>query len=120
MDEGELGFNPLLPDDEIALVERVAALAQWCDGFVGGLGLGGLDDEHGLSETGREAVEDLGRIARTELTLDGDEADESAFVEVLEFVRIGAILVYEELRATRLLRRTTRTRQEAHGRHRPN
>jgi uncharacterized protein YgfB (UPF0149 family) len=119
LEEGELGFHPLLPDDEQDLSQRVAALNQWCDGFVGGLGLGGLDDQHGLSETGREAVEDLGRIARTELTLDGDEADEGAFVEVLEFVRIGAILVYEELRATRLLRSTTRTRQEQHGRDRP-
>lgn len=119
LEEGELGFTPLLPADDAALELRVDALGQWCDGFVGGLGLGGLDEEHGLSATGREAVEDLGRIARTEMTLDGDEEDEAAFVEVLEFVRIGVILVYEELRATRLRHRSALSARAGHGRHRP-
>lgn len=114
LNEGEYSFNPLLPDDDSALSERVVALGQWCDGFVGGLGLGGMNRQHGLSATGEEAIDDLARIARTELTLDDDsEGDEVAFAEVLEFVRIGAVLVYEELRAGPL----GRTRV-GHGRHR--
>lgn len=102
LEEGEFAFTPVLPDDEQTLAERVAALGQWCDGFVGGLGLGGMPRKHGLSATGREAVDDLGRIARTEVTLDDDgEGDEQAYTEVLEFVRVSAVLVYEELRSAR-------------------
>lgn len=102
LEEGEFTFSPLLPDDEQALGARVSALGQWCDGFVGGLGLGGMPRKHGLTATGREALDDLGRIARADVSLDDDgDADEQAFVEVLEFVRVSAVLVYEELRAAR-------------------
>lgn len=105
LEEGECAFHPLLPGDDRDLADRVVALGQWCDGFVGGLGLGGLRTTDALSGMGREAIEDLARIARTELSLDEDsEGDESAFAEVLEFVRIGAVLVYEELRAGTLAR----------------
>jgi uncharacterized protein len=105
LEEGEYAFALLLPDDPAPLAQRVTALGQWCDGFVGGLGLGGLKRQNGLSATGREAVEDLARIARTELTLDDDgdaDGDEQAFIEVLEFTRMAAVLVFEELRESRM------------------
>lgn len=104
LEDGEYVFAPLLPAEPTPLAERVAALGQWCDGFVGGLGLGGLKRQNALSATGREAVDDLARIARTELTLDADddpEGDEQALAEVLEFTRMAALLIYEELRAAR-------------------
>src|SRR5690242_15263051 len=38
---GTLEFAPLLPDDETALAERTAALGEWCQGFLYGMGLAG-------------------------------------------------------------------------------
>jgi uncharacterized protein YgfB (UPF0149 family) len=44
----EMGFTPLLPNDDTALPERVRALASWCAGFVSGLGQGGAGFEGAL------------------------------------------------------------------------
>ncbi|MDW8478957.1 MAG: UPF0149 family protein [Xanthomonadales bacterium] len=37
--DGELGFVPLLPEDEAPLPARVRALAGWCDAFLGAYGV---------------------------------------------------------------------------------
>jgi len=99
-DAGEFAFQPLLPDPDSALLERAVALGEWCDGFVGGLGLAGMREQE-LSKTGREAVADLARIASTTMDVADGEEDDQAFEEVLEFVRIGAVLIFEELTSAR-------------------
>jgi yecA family protein len=86
---GELDFQPLLPDDDAALDQRVAALGQWCQGFLAGFGLaGGADAE--LAET----LQDFGAIAQ--IGLDDDEASdaegsEENFVAIYEYVRLAAV-----------------------------
>jgi len=97
----ELGFALWLPDDEEALEERTIALAQWCSGFLAGLASGGQLDA--LSEESREAIGDLQEIARAELSSAADdtkesEEDESAFAEIVEYVRVVALTMYEEFR----------------------
>jgi uncharacterized protein YgfB (UPF0149 family) len=108
-----LEFYPLLPDaDEPALRERVAALALWCHGFVTGLGLGGLTLDTALpgSEDGdgqaplAEIVADFTEISR--VVVSPDELKNSAqagfdLAEVIEYVRVGVQLAFEELRARR-------------------
>ena len=39
----EFGFAPVLPEDDAPLAERVAALAQWCGGFLYGVGAAGAE-----------------------------------------------------------------------------
>lgn len=98
----EAGFQPLLPEDGAALGDRVAALAQWCSGFVYGLGsVGGLD-LRSMSEDAREMVSDMTEISRANLTPQGtSEGDEQAYAEILEYVRVGAQLVFLESREAR-------------------
>lgn len=95
---GEMEFEPLLPEDESPLDTRAAALAQWCQGFLYGLGSSQIHDAARLPG-------DLGEIVRdfTEITHAGGEAsstpesDESAYAELVEFVRVGVQLIFEEL-----------------------
>ena len=101
MTDEELGFSLWLPGDEEDLEERTLALAQWCAGFLVGLGSGGSMDT--LSEEAAEAIGDLQQIARAELSadseVDGDnEEDEAAFAEIVEYVRIVALMLREDLR----------------------
>lgn len=92
-------FAPLLPDEDHPLAERTQALLQWCQGFIGGLGLGGLRDERALSDDGREVLHDLAEIARSRVSHDPDsEVDETALTELTEFARVGALLLRSELR----------------------
>lgn len=96
---GTLEFTPLLPDDDTGLAERTAALGEWCQGFLYGLGLAGerlqldaLPDEAG------EVLRDMGQIAQAGFEGDADdEEDEAAYVEIVEYVRVGVQLLYEEL-----------------------
>ncbi len=100
MDDDSFAFSLLLPDMDRPLSERTEALLQWCQGFVGGLGLGGFADENLLSADGREVLRDLIEISRTSVSLDEDEeVDETALAELIEFARVGALLLREDLRA---------------------
>lgn len=44
----------------------------------------------------REVIKDLADIAQVEFDVTDDEESETAYIELLEFVRIAAILCYSE------------------------
>jgi uncharacterized protein YgfB (UPF0149 family) len=97
----EFGFVLWLPDDEEALEERITSLAQWCSGFLAGLASAGQLDA--LSEESKEAIEDLQQIARAEMSStvqasDESEEDETAYAEIVEYVRVVALMLREDFR----------------------
>lgn len=96
----ELVFQPLLPE-EAALTERALALGAWCQGFLFGLASTLPDVTARLGGEALEAVNDFGELALA--VRGGEDADEveNAWVELVEFVRIGVLLVYEDLRGVR-------------------
>jgi hypothetical protein len=97
---GEQGmeFQPLLPDDEQPLNGRAHALALWCTGFLYGLGTGQISDLEALSGDVGEIVRDFNEISRaTGDDADEDESNEQAYAELVEFIRVAAQVVFEEL-----------------------
>ena len=52
----ELDFQLLLPDDDVTLRERTQSLADWCCGFLAGLGMGGLPAQDQLSDEVNEVL----------------------------------------------------------------
>jgi len=100
-EDDEFAFSLWLPDDEEPLEDRAVALARWCSGFLAGLGSGGQLDA--LSQEAREAIGDLQEIARAELSAPtGDaaqnEEDEAAYMEIVEYVRVVALVLREDFR----------------------
>lgn len=95
---GTLEFAPLLPDDETGLADRTDALSEWCQGFLYGMGLAGprLDVEELSDETG-EVLRDMGQIAQAGFEGDDSEEGETAYAEIVEYVKVGVQLLYEEL-----------------------
>jgi uncharacterized protein YgfB (UPF0149 family) len=94
----DMGFEPLLPDDDAALPSRVAGLAQWCHGFLYGLGLGSPVSFERMPGDVGEILRDFSEISRAEVDSgEPAESGEAAYAELLEFVRAGAQLVFEEL-----------------------
>jgi len=90
------GVTPLLPGDSVSLAERAEGLYDWSRGFLYGLGLSGVDRAR-LSEQGREVFDDFAAITHLDLDDLGDSEDnEQALMELTEFVRVAAMLVYEE------------------------
>lgn len=103
----DMGFAPVLPDDETGLEARVHALARWCSGFLYGLASQAGDaDEFDLSRLTPEAgevVNDLTELSRVGLT-DEDHQGESAetdYMELVEYVRVGVQMIFMELRPKR-------------------
>lgn len=94
----ELEFTPLLPGDELPLQERAESLGRWCEGFSTGLGLGGLDKERILSDDGEDFLRDMMDIARVAFDFEGaTEEDEQAYMELQEYLRMGVLMLHEEL-----------------------
>lgn len=95
----ELGFELLLPDEDVPLAMRVKAMAEWCDGFLAGFGTGsGNRRDADLSEDVRSLLASIGDISRAELG--DDESDEEAerdYMELVEYLRIAALTVYTEI-----------------------
>lgn len=91
-----LAFTPLAPDDSRPLVTRAIALYDWVRGFLFAFGMLGVV-ERDLTEQTREVLRDFADITRLDLDqLTGSEEDESALTELIEFVRVAAMLVFEE------------------------
>ncbi|MGP1666236.1 MAG: UPF0149 family protein [Rhodanobacter sp.] len=95
----ELGFEPLLPEDDRPLTERADGLVEWCRGFLGGFGLAGTPAHATLSDEAKEILRDLGTIAGSAFDFGNEDEDEDALVEVQEFVRIGSLLLHTECTA---------------------
>lgn len=91
----DFGFSPLLPEEEEPLSMRLEALSLWVQSFLTGLAIIQPKLDKSSAEV-REVIQDLAEIARVELDVADDEESEAAYVELMEFVRIAAILCFSE------------------------
>ena len=90
--EDDYDFTLFLPDDEQPLNYRVAALRDWCQGFLFGVGTANL--VAGYSEDTREILKDVVEITK----LDNDDAadaeeNEQAFMEITEYLKAAVLLL---------------------------
>jgi uncharacterized protein len=92
----EITFSLLLPDDESTISERSSALSEWCAGFISGLGIGGLGEKPKLNDECDEFVKDMVSISRMETTAEDGEDEEQAFFEIVEYIRVGVIMLHQE------------------------
>lgn len=96
MHSAEFGLQLLLPDDVAPMEIRVEALGNWCHGFLNGYGVSERQSTRGPTEECNEVLEDYTQICR--LGIDNEESeDEQSLMELTEYVRMGAILIFEEL-----------------------
>jgi uncharacterized protein YgfB (UPF0149 family) len=95
-------FALLLPEDDVALEQRTAALAQWTSGFLYGFGTALPRSAATLPPNVDEVLSDFGRMAAATVDPDSDtEEQEQAYAELVEYVRAGVWLLYAELTALR-------------------
>lgn len=92
----DLGFNLLLPNDHESLYERLSYMVGWVQSFLVGFGVN-QTNLAGLSEDVREAIDDMVEIAKLDFGVDEDEEAERAYFEISEYLRISALLCFNEL-----------------------
>ncbi|MFT4198418.1 MAG: UPF0149 family protein [Pseudoxanthomonas sp.] len=93
LEDGGFGLALLLPPAEAALQARADALLEWCRAFLGAFGLA-AGAQPPLGEDGREALDDLAKLAGARPEAGEGEEDEQALAEIEEFVRVAALLLH--------------------------
>ena len=86
----------LIPDDDAPLADRADSLAAWCRGFVSGVRSFAKAQDAFSSEV-KESISDLANITQLDTELDESDANEADFMELSEYVRMAAIMVFTEL-----------------------
>lgn len=95
---GDALHAPLLPDGIDVGADSLAAVRDWCQGFLYGFGLGGQGVDRGLDDAAAEWLRDIAEISRidTEGAEDSEE-NRAALIEVEEYLRVGLTLVQDAL-----------------------
>jgi len=96
LEANDFSFRMLLPGDDLELAARVEALGNWCQGFLVGLALGGLDQPawSSLQPDLAEGLLDMAAVAQIEVDDQGTEDD---YEHLCEYVRMVVLNVYAEL-----------------------
>ena len=92
----DFSLRILVPDDDEAIAVRAAALGAWCRGFLSGFGLVAQPSDAELSDDAAGFLRDLQQIGRIDETAENAD-DESSFMELCEYTRMGALLLREEM-----------------------
>lgn len=112
LNSGDLNFELLLPPEQDSLEAQVTALQKWCQGFAFGLALSGLKTMQDLPEDTRDWVQDVVKIgAAGEMDVHDEDESEEAFMELAEFVRVGVLMMNEELQPVRGRTHLTETKE---------
>lgn len=93
----EFDFHPLLPDDEVDIVTRTAALAAWASGFLSGFS---QVNRTQVGQDSSEILKDFAAIAVASVDEDEDEDEaEGSYLEVCEYLRFASLNVFMDSRA---------------------
>ena len=97
LESHDLDFQPLLPNDDSPIDERISALSEWCHGFLNGFAISQQANSSLEDEDSKELIENFTRICNLGAGDEPDEGDERALFELVEYVRLGAIFMYDQL-----------------------
>jgi yecA family protein len=93
----DFDFYPMLPDDDTPIDERICALGEWCHGFLNGFAISQEANSCLEDDDSRELIENFTRICHIGVGEEPDQNDEKALFELVEYVRLGAIFMYDQL-----------------------
>ncbi|MGF1547269.1 MAG: UPF0149 family protein [Thiotrichales bacterium] len=94
---GDLELRLLLPDDDQTLELRVAAACDWARGLLYGMAEQGTATRKLMDRESREFLADCRNISNTEFATEETEADEQVYFELIEFLRLGAMMLRDAL-----------------------
>lgn len=100
LDEKPMPLSLLLPQDIVVDAARLAAVRDWCQGFLFGIGLGGKTLTGRLSAQGQELLQDFAEFTRLDTdNVENSEENQAALIEIEEYLREGVMLIRDELLA---------------------
>jgi uncharacterized protein YgfB (UPF0149 family) len=98
LSEFSFEFMLLLPDDSVDINQRAELLGLWCQGFLVGLEKCGISLHNHPQNDVTDALNDIIEIAQVSFgDITDSEEDETAYLELLEHVRLSALMIFCEL-----------------------
>ena len=99
LNDPECDFQLILPDDDDTLEIRTNAICDWCQGYLAGISMSGVKDLNTLPGHAQEICHDFIEISRAPANyeIESSEEDEVALLELVEYIRVAVLLIYEEL-----------------------
>ncbi len=93
-----LEFEPLLPDDDYPLDERMVAACSWARGLIIGLAKQGIDVQgiDDVSADSTDFIKDMYQVSQAEFQVAFDEESELVYSELVEYLKMGTLLLQEE------------------------
>ena len=94
----DYSFHILVPDDAESFETRIEHFAYWCQGFISGLNLVGVELSGQPIPEVQEALEDLVKFSCLKYDEEeaGDEASEHAYSELVEYAKVAVMLIFTE------------------------
>jgi uncharacterized protein YgfB (UPF0149 family) len=97
LQDEELTFYLLLPDEDDELGDRAAELGSWCQGFLHGFAV--AEKVSGRSLSGKEEVQEILSDFAAVAEIDSDDEDDSEeaendFMQLTEYVRMASLTLY--------------------------
>jgi uncharacterized protein YgfB (UPF0149 family) len=91
-------FLLILPADRSDINVRTEALSSWCQGFLTGLKQCHVPIENRNPSDVTETLNDFIEIAKVNYgDMNANEEDETAYFELVEYVRLGVLMIFHEL-----------------------
>lgn len=102
LSNSNMEFQLIIGEDNDPLEQRIEMLGDWCQGFLLGMARQGWSDYARLPGEASEIVQDIVEISNAvSYTLEDDaEENENTYMQLVEYLRTGVLLVNEVLNPT--------------------
>ncbi|SMN14724.1 FIG001590: Putative conserved exported protein precursor [uncultured Candidatus Thioglobus sp.] len=98
LNDETLDFQLLIADDDSKLGEQANTLIEWCQGYLTGLGLQKIST---TDDDALEMIKDISEISKLDTDLLDTEQNTQDLNEIIEFVRMGTLLIQETLQPSK-------------------
>lgn len=99
LSEFSFEFALLLPEDDGDINLRAESLGLWCQGFLTGLEQSDISNVALENAELKEVLDDIMEIAQLNFgDIENNEEDETAYFELVEYIRLSALMIFQELR----------------------
>lgn len=109
----------LLPDEDIDLGQRVAAVGSWCQGFLTGFAMAGKqrqasEGQQQYSVTVAEILSDIAAISQAGFDTDESAEAEADFKELVGYLEMAVVTVFVECCSQEVLKGEHRAPRQVH------
>jgi uncharacterized protein YgfB (UPF0149 family) len=98
LNDETLDFQLLIADEESKLSEQTNTLIEWCQGYLVGLGLQKIST---TDEDVLELINNFSEISKLDTDVIDTEQNAQDINEIIEFVRMGVLLIQETLQPSK-------------------